>query len=134
MDKELVSHSTCTPQPHLVFSAKRTMDSILSWTYTDDVSEATFDFLSNGRVECPNAHFLQSKIGETSSNTYMYMYANLSDFVCWEDIFSTRCNHVYPIPGNSLWLHGSKARSRNLQLPGLFNIIHYLYQFKDMDL
>ena len=46
--------------------------SISSWAYTDDVSGATFDVFSDGRVECAKALFSQSKVGETSSNIYMY--------------------------------------------------------------
>ena len=46
--------------------------SISSWAHTDDVSEATFDVFSDGWVECTKALFLQSKVGETASNIYMF--------------------------------------------------------------
>ena len=46
--------------------------SIGAFAYPDDVSEAPFNVISDGRIECTKALFLQSKTGETSSNIYMY--------------------------------------------------------------
>ena len=46
--------------------------SIGAFAFADDVSEAPFDVLSDGRIECTKALLLSSKVGETTSNIYMY--------------------------------------------------------------
>ena len=46
--------------------------SISAFAFADDVSEAPFDVLSDGRIECTKALLLSSKTGETTSNIYMY--------------------------------------------------------------
>ena len=46
--------------------------SISAFAFADDVSEAPFDVLSDGRIECTKALLVSSKTGETSSNIYMY--------------------------------------------------------------
>ena len=38
----------------------------------DDVTQAPFDDLNDGRAECTKALFVRSKVGETSSKIYMY--------------------------------------------------------------